>query len=396
MPRALSEVAKEVQASTTLAIDSIYKKMKSEGIDVIGFGTGEPDFHTPVNIKEAAVQAIEQNFTYYTPASGTEDLRKAVCHRLKEDCGIEYKPTQVVVSNGAKQCLYLALRVLINPGDEVLLPSPYWVSYFEMIKMVGGVPVIIDPGAEAGWKITPEMVDAAVTAKTKAIIYNSPSNPSGIVYAPEEVEALADVFVKHDLYVIADEIYYKLLFDQVQFKSIAACGEAIKERTLLINGVSKSYAMTGWRIGYVLAPEPIAKLIGNYQSHASSGPNSIAQKAATAALMGPQEGIEAMRKEFEARRNYFLERVKDLPGIQCVYPEGAFYVMMDISAYVGRTIHGKLIKDGDDFANLFLEKGLVAVVPCSGFGAPNCVRWSYATSMQNIKTGLDRLELFLK
>ncbi len=396
MSKPLSVLAQQVQASTTLAIDAQYKKMKSEGIDVIGFGTGEPDFFTPDNIKQAGINAINENFTYYTPASGIEDLRKAVCGRLKEDCGLEYKPNQVVISNGAKQSLYLALRAIINPGDEVLLPTPYWVSYYELIQMTGGVPVVIHTTAETGWKITPEMIDSAVTDRTKALIHNNPSNPSGVVYTPEETQHLADACVKNDIYVIADEIYYKLVYGDVKFKSFAACGDAIKDLTILINGVSKSYSMTGWRIGYAAAPERIAKLIGNLQSHASSAPNSIAQKAAVEALEGPQCGIESMRVEFEARRNYFMTRASEIPGVSCIYPDGAFYVMMDVSEFFGKDLFGQKINNADDFSALFLEKGLVAVVSCIGFGEPNYVRWSYATSLDNIKAGLNRLEMFLK
>lgn len=396
MAKPLSKLTEQIQASTTIAIDTMYKKMKSEGIDVIGFGAGEPDFDTPDNIKEAAIKAIHNNFTKYTASSGIDSLRAAVCSRLKEDCGIEYKPSQVVISNGAKQCLYMALAAITNPGDEIILPAPYWVSYYELIKMVGGVPVIIDTTEETGWKITAGMLKSAVTSKTKAVIFNSPSNPSGVVYSEDELVSLADVCVEEDIYVISDEIYYKLVYGNLKFKSFAALSEAAKKLTILINGVSKSYAMTGWRIGYVVAEDNIAKLIGNFQSHASSAPNSIAQMAAAEALNGPQEGIEEMRKQFEARRDYFIERAKSIPEVSCIYPQGAFYVMMDISKLVGKSLYGKTIRNSDDFASLFLDKGLVALVPCTGFGAPNHVRWSYATSMENIKTGLDRLEIFLK
>jgi len=396
MAKSLSVLAQQVQASTTIAIDTMYKKMKSEGIDVIGFGAGEPDFNTPDNIKQAAIEAINNNFTRYTPSSGTESLRAAVCRRLEEDCGVKYKPSQIVVSNGAKQSLYLSLAAITNPGDEIILPAPYWVSYYELIKMVGGVPVVIETNEQTAWKVTPDMLRGAVTSKTKALILNSPSNPSGVVYTEDELAKLADECVKSDIYVISDEIYYKLVYNGTKFRSFASFGEDIKKLTILINGVSKSYSMTGWRIGYSACDETIAKLIGNFQSHASSAPNSIAQMAAEAALTGPQEGIEVMRKELQKRRDYFIERAKAIESISCIYPDGAFYIMMDISQLIGKTLYGQTIRNADDFSGLFLDKGLVALVPCTGFGAPNHVRWSYATSMENIKTGLDRLEIFLK
>ncbi|MDL2288826.1 pyridoxal phosphate-dependent aminotransferase [Oscillospiraceae bacterium OttesenSCG-928-F05] len=396
MPKELSAVARRVQASTTLSIDTTFKHMKAEGLDVIGFGAGEPDFNTPERIKTAAIQAIQDNFTRYTPSSGTLSLREAVCRRLELDCGLEYTPGQIVVSSGAKQSLFNALSALINPGDEVLLPAPYWVSYFELIKMVGGVPVILQTGAETGFKITPEMVDAAVTPKTKLLIFNSPSNPSGVVYRPAETEKIAAACVRHDLYVIADDIYYRLVYDGIRFRSIASYGDEIKERTIVINGVSKSYAMTGWRLGYAAANPEIAAIMGNFQSHASSSPSSISQMAAEEALRGPQDEIEAMVGAFEERRNYLVERFEKIPQIPFIRPEGAFYMMTDISAFVGKTLHGKMIRNSDDFASVFLERSLVALVPCTGFGAPNYLRWSYATSMENIREGTGRLEKFIQ
>ena len=392
----LSRSAEAVQASTTLAIDSLYKQMKSEGIDVIGFGAGEPDFNTPENVKEAGIQAIRDNFTKYTPASGILPLKEAVCSRLKEDCGLSYKPSQIVVASGAKHNVYVALRTLVNPGDEVLLPAPYWVSYLELIKMVGGVPVILDTTEADGFKITPEKLEAAITPKTKCIIFNNPSNPTGMVYTREELEPLAAVCVKHEVYIIADEIYYGLLYDGLEFTSVAALGEDVKELTILINGVSKSYAMTGWRVGYAAANEKIAKVMGNYLSHSTGAPSSVSQRAAVEALIGPQGTVESMRQSFELRRNYLVERMNRIDGVSCITPEGAFYVMMNMGQLVGKTLHGVEIHDSDDFASAFLKYGLVATVPCSGFGAPNYVRWSYATSMENIKAGLDRLEKFLK
>ena len=391
----LSYIAQEVQASTTLAIDAMFKQMKADGIDVIGFGAGEPDFNTPDNIKAAAIKAIETNQTRYTPAAGIMDLRKAVCQRLKEDCGLDYTPSQIVVASGAKHNVYIALQALVNPGDEVIVPAPFWVSYYEMVKIVGGVPVIVTATEAEDFKLTAEKLAAAVTSKTKAIILNNPSNPTGMMYTKAELEAIAEVCVKNEIYVIADEIYYGLVYDGRQFTSFASLGDEVKELTILVNGVSKSYAMTGWRIGYTASSEKIAKVMANYLSHSTSAPSTISQWAAVEALNGPQEGIRAMRDEFEKRRNYLVERMNKIEGVSCLNPEGAFYVMMNMEKLIGRTFGDITIKDSDDFAKAFLEQGLVAVVPCSGFGAPNFVRWSYATSMENIKTGLDRLEKFL-
>ena len=283
----------------------------------------------------------------------------------------------------------------MNPGDEVILPAPYWVSYYEMVSMVGGKPVVVTATEEHGFKMTAEQLDAAITPNTKALILNNPSNPTGMMYTKEELEAIAAVCIKRDIYVIADEIYYSLVYDGAKFTSFSSLGEDVKERTILVNGVSKSYAMTGWRIGYAATNERLAKVMANYLSHSTGNPSSIAQWAAVDALAGEQSDIDDMRTAFEERRNYIVERMNAIPGVSCIKPQGAFYVMMNLEKLVGKTIHGRVIENGDDFADLFLKEGLVAVVPCSGFGAPNFVRWSYATSMANIKEGLDRLEKFL-
>lgn len=391
----LSCVASAVQASTTMAIDSLAKQMKADGIDVIGFGAGEPDFNTPDHIKAAAEQAIQNNVTRYTPASGTLSLKKAICDRMLADCGVEYKPSQVVVSSGAKHCVYLALRTLVNPGDEIILPAPFWVSYLELIKMVGGEPVVVTTEESAQFKLTPEQLRASITPKTKAIILNNPSNPTGMMYSREELQALADVCVENDLYIIADEIYYCLVYDGLKFTSVSSLSEEVKARTILINGVSKAYAMTGWRIGYVMCDEAIAKVMSNFVSHSTGSPCAISQAASEAALSGPQELVETMRQAFESRRNYIVERMNAIEGVSCINPEGAFYVMMNIEKLLGKTLHGETINSSDDFSAAFLKHGLVATVPCSGFGAPNFVRWSYATSIENIKEGLNRLEAFL-
>ena len=391
----LSKIALAVEPSTTLAIDSMFKQMKAEGLDVIGFGAGEPDFPTPDHIKQAGIQAIENNETRYTPAAGTVELRKAICQRLKDDCGLEYEPAQIAVSNGAKTCVYVALRALVNPGDEVILPAPYWVSYLELIQMVGATPVVVNASEAEHFKLTAEKLAAAITPKTKCIILNNPSNPTGMMYSREELEAIAKVCVEKDIYVISDEIYYRLAYDNREFVSFAALSEEAKERTLLINGVSKSYALTGWRIGYVAANPKVAKVISNFLSHCAGSACSISQKASAAALSASQETVDEMRRAFEERRNYMVERMNSIDGVSCIKPEGAFYVMMNIEKLIGKELHGTVIRDADDFGNLFLKYGKVAVVPGTGFGAPNFVRWSYATSMENIKEGLNRLEKFL-
>lgn len=391
----LSKIALKVNPSTTLAIDSLAKQMKADGLDVIGFGTGEPDFMTPENIAEAGIAAIREGKTKYTPAAGIPQLRKATAARLKADFDLDYDFTQIVIASGAKHNVYAALRALVNPGDEVIVPAPYWVSYCEMVSICAGVPVTVETTEEANFKMTPEQLEAAITPKTKALMLNNPSNPTGMVYTKDELQAIADVCMKHDLYVIADEIYYKLIYDGKPFTSFATLGEDVKEHTIIINGVSKSYAMTGWRIGYAAANKQIAKVMSNYLSHSTGAPSTISQWAAVEALSGQQETAEEMRKVFEERRNYFVQRLNSIPGVSCIMPEGAFYIMMNINELIGRTIAGVKITDDDVFAETFLKKGLVAVVPCSGFGIKNFIRWTYATSMDNIKEGLDRLEKFL-
>lgn len=392
----LAQIASAVQVSSTMAIDSLAKQMKADGIDVIGFGAGEPDFNTPGHIKEAAERAIRENVTRYTPASGTVALKQAVCRRMKEDCGLEYGPSQVVVSSGAKHCVYIALRAVVDPGDEVVLPAPFWVSYLELIKMVGGVPVVVTAGESAGFKVTAEQLAAAITPRTKALILNNPGNPTGMVYSKEELEAIAKVCVERDIYVISDEIYCGLLYDGVRCASFASLGEDVKERTIIVNGVSKSYAMTGWRIGYTLSSEKIARVLANFLSHSTGSPSSVSQAAAVAALDGPQKCVETMRQAFETRRNYIVERVNAMDGVSCIKPEGAFYIMMNVEKQLGRTIHGEAIESSDDFSAALLRHGLVATVPCGSFGAPGFVRWSYATGMENIRKGMDRLEEFLR
>lgn len=391
----VSKIAEAVRASTTLAVDSLAKQMKADGLDVVGFGTGEPDFNTPDNINMAGIRAICDGKTKYTPAAGIIPLRKAIAHRLKEDCGVDYDYTQIVVASGAKHSVYIALAAITNPGDEIIIPAPFWVSYYEMVRMVGGTPVIVEAGEEQNFKITAQQLEAAITEKTKCLMLNNPSNPTGMIYSADELRAIADVCVKHDLYILADEIYYQLIYDGIEFTSIASLGDEVKERTLLVNGVSKSYAMTGWRVGYCAANKTLAKIMSNFLSHSTGAPSTISQWASVEALTGPQGGIEAMRLAFLERRDYIVKRINSIPGVSCIVPNGAFYVMMNIEQLIGKTLGGKLIENDDDFAVALLEKALVAVVPCSGFGMKNFVRWSYAASMENIEKGLDRLEKFV-
>lgn len=392
----ISKIASRIQASTTLVIDSMFKDMKANGVDVVGFGAGEPDFPTPEHIKQAGIRAIETNKTKYTPASGLLDLKKAVCHRLLEDYQLDYRPEQIVVASGAKHAVYLALMVLCDPGDEVVIAAPYWVSYSEMVQQAGAIPVIVTAGEEQAFKITAEQLEAAITPKTKVFMLNSPSNPTGMVYSREELEAIAAVCLRHNIYIIADDIYSNLVYDGLPYCSIASLGEDVKRHCIVINGVSKSYAMTGWRIGYSAAEPEIARAMSNYVSHSTSAPSTISQYAAIEALNGPQDEIAAMREAFQARRDHLVARMNEIDGVSCMKPQGAFYVMMNMKSFIGKTMYGQVIHDDNDFAKLFLEKGLVATVPCSAFAAPGFIRWSYATSMQEIDKGLDRLEAFIK
>ncbi len=391
----ISEKAKSISPSTTLAIDAKFKQMKADGIDVVGFGAGEPDFDTPQYIKDAAIKAINEGKTKYTPAAGTLELRKAICKKLKDENGLDYTFDQIVVSNGAKHSLVNAFQAILNPGDEVIIPAPFWVSYPEMVKLADGVPVVLQTTEEDEFKFTAEAFKAAINNKTRALVLNSPSNPTGMVYTKEELCAIAKVAVENNIYIISDEIYEHLVYEG-EATSIAAICPEVKDLTIIINGVSKTYAMTGWRIGYSAAPAPIAKVMANIQSHATSNPNSIAQAATVAALSGGQDEIAVMKKAFRERRDYMVERINAIEGVSCLKPQGAFYVLMNISALKGRYIGDVMIKTSDDFANELLDRAKVAVVPCSGFGNDNFVRWSYATSMENIKEGLDRVENFIK
>jgi aspartate aminotransferase len=383
-----SRKAQSISPSPTLTIDAKAKQLKKEGVDVIGFGAGEPDFETPAHIKEAAVRAIEAGFTRYTPVAGIPELLEAVSQKLQKDNGLAYEPRNIVVANGAKHALCNALAALLNPGDEVVIPAPYWVSYPEMVKINDGVPVVIQTKKENNFCPSPEDLKQALTPKTKAIIINSPGNPTGQVYSKEQLQAIADFAVQHNLFVITDEIYEKLIYGDSEHVSIASLGEEIKKRTVLVNGVSKTYAMTGWRIGYSASTAEIAKIMSSIQSHATSHANSIAQKAAVAALTGPQDCVQEMKEAFDARRKTMVGKIRSIPGLSCIEPQGAFYLFVDVSSTFGRAYNGRTVNSSDDFAAALLEEKQVAVVPGTGFGAPDYIRLSYALATEQMLKGL--------
>lgn len=396
MSLTLSEKAQAVKPSSTLAITAKAKEMRAQGIDVVGFGAGEPDFNTPENVCDSAISAIKEGFTKYTPASGTNELKEAICKKFKEFNGIDYAPNQIVISNGGKHSLSNVFDAILNPGDEVIIPAPYWLSYPEMVKLSDGVPVTIVGERENGYKVTASQVQDAITPKTKALILNTPSNPTGMIYEEEELRKIADVVVKNDIYVVADEMYEYLIYGEEKHVSIASLHEEIYKRTITCSGLSKSYSMTGWRIGYTGSSVEIAKLMSAVQSHATSNPNSIAQKAALEALTGPQDAVDAMRNEFNKRRVYMYERVSRMPFVRILEPQGAFYVFIDVSQAVAKTYQGKSINSAARLAEILLEDYNTAVVPCADFGFPNHIRLSYAISMEQIEKGLDRVESFLK
>ena len=362
--------------------------------DVISLGVGEPDFVTPWEAREAAVQSIRKGITQYTSNSGLLQLREAVSRYIDLHFGVKYDPKdEIVMTVGASEAIYLAVRTLANAGDEVIIPEPSYVSYAPGVAFCDAVPVIAPCRVEDNFTLTAEALESVITPRTKALILPFPNNPTGAIMNREQLESIAAVIKKHDIIVISDEIYAELTFGR-RHTSIASL-DGMRERTVVVNGFSKSYAMTGWRIGYAAANKELAKVMSNYLSHSTGAPSTVSQWAAVEALSGPQETIEAMRKVFEERRNYLVSRLNSIPGVSCITPNGAFYVMMNIEKLIGRTLGGRLIENDDDFGVAFLEKGLVAVVPCSGFGIKNFVRWTYATSMENIKEGLDRLEKFL-
>ncbi|MEW5953501.1 MAG: pyridoxal phosphate-dependent aminotransferase [Bacillota bacterium] len=391
----LAQRALSISPSPTLAIDARAKKMMAAGEKVINFGVGEPDFDTPDNIKAAAIEAINRGLTKYTAVAGTDQLRQAIVDKFKKDNGLDYKADQIVVSVGAKHSLYNTFQVLCQEGDEVILPAPYWVSYLEQIKLAGASPVIVQTRASNNFKLTVEELESVVTKRTRLIIMNSPSNPTGAVYSRDELAALGEVFVRQGIVVISDEIYEKLIYDGHEHVSIAALSSELKDLTVVINGVSKSYAMTGWRIGYAAAPEPVARAMADLQSHSTSNPTSIAQAASVEALVGDQSFLAQMLIEFDRRRRYMVDRLRAVPGVNCNLPGGAFYVFPEISAFLGRSYKGKVINGATDLADVLLSDARVAVVPGVAFGDDRCFRLSYATSMDKIQEGLNRLEAVL-
>ncbi|NLW24798.1 MAG: pyridoxal phosphate-dependent aminotransferase [Clostridia bacterium] len=390
----LAKRVRVIEPSKTLELMAKAKALKAEGKNVLEFQVGEPDFNTPENVKEAAIKAIRDNFTHYTPSPGVMELRKAICEKLQRDNNLVYTPEEVMVSNGAKQCLFNAFLALVDEGDEVIVPAPYWVTYPEAVKIAGGTPVFLETTSESDFKVTPEQLEQAITDKTKALILCSPSNPTGSVYTEEELRGIAEVVKKHQIFVFADEIYEKLVYDGLKFVSFASLDEEVKKLTITFNGVSKAYAMTGWRIGYVAAEKEIIKAMNSLQSHATSNPNSIAQMATIEALTGPQDELEEMRREFDERRKYIVKALNEIPGITCREPKGAFYVFPDISSFIGKTFKGQKIENDDTFAKLLLDNYYVVAVPGSSFGAPGFLRFSYATSLENIKNGMELLKEF--
>lgn len=387
----LSKKGLEISPSVTLEITAKAKEMKAKGIDVISFGAGEPDFNTPENIRKEGIRAIEEGLTNYTPASGITELKEAVCAKFRRDNNLEYSPENIVISNGAKHSIFNALLAILNPGDEVIVGVPYWVSYPELIKIAGGKPVYIKTIEENEFKFTVEDLEKVKTNNTKAIILNSPSNPTGSIYNRKELEAIAEWAVRNNIFVISDEIYEKLVYDDEHI-SIASLNEDIKKLTIVINGMSKAYSMTGWRIGFLAADKEIAKVISNIQSHTTSNPCSISQYASVVGLNGDQTAIEEMRKQFEERRNYMVDAVNSISGISCRKPKGAFYIMVNIKELKGKTIRGVKINSSLDLARVLLDEGKVAVIPGIGFGDDDYFRLSYATSMKNIKEGLRRIK----
>ena len=383
----LSSRATSLTPSLTLSIDSKAKAMKADGLDVCGFGAGEPDFDTPEHIKAAAMAALETGFTKYTPSSGIIELRQAISEKFLNDNKLEYKPSQIIVSNGAKHSCLNAILATCDVGDEVIIPAPYWLSYPEMARIAGADPVFVQTSEANGWKMTPEEFESAMTPRTKMVIINSPGNPTGSVYTRDELEKLAEVAAGEDILILSDEIYEKLTYDGAEHVSIASISPEIYNLTITINGFSKAYAMTGWRLGYLGAPEAIAKAIDSIQSHSTSNPCSFAQKGGLAALKGPQQAVSDMRDEFDMRRNYMFDRLSKIPNISAVKPLGAFYILVNIS---------KLSLTSQNFADRLLSKANVAVVPGIAFGDDRTVRFSYATSLDIIKSGLDRFEEFCR
>lgn len=392
----IAKKVKQITPSLTLEITARAKKMKADGIPVVSFAAGEPDFNTPDYILEAGHKALEMGLTKYTPASGTAELKKAICQKFKSDNALDYKPNQIVVSNGGKHALFNAFMTILDPGDEVIIPSPYWLSYPELVKMTGGVPVFVETKPENNFKITAEELEKAITPKTKAFILNNPNNPTGAVYTGKDINELAAVIEKHEIYVVSDEIYEKLNYEHIH-RSIAAYSDVLKDRTIVVNGMSKTYSMTGWRVGYAAANEQIAAAMSSLQSHSTSNVNAVAQYASQIALSDRLHGdafLEEMKATFDARRALMMLRLKRI-GMEYIEPRGAFYVMASIKPFEGMSYDNQAIRSAYDFASLLLEHAQVAVIPCENFGAPDYIRLSYAASEKDIERGLNSISGFI-
>ena len=387
MNYSISRRASSLAPSLTLTIDSKAKQMKAEGQDVVGFGAGEPDFDTPQHIKDAAAKALAEGFTKYTPSSGIPELRQAIADKFKRDNGLEYKPSQIIVSSGGKHSCYNVILATCQEGDEVIIPAPYWLSYPEMVKLASATPVILQTTDQTEFKVTPDQLRKAITPRTKLFILNSPSNPTGSLYSREEIKALGDICIEKGVLIMSDEIYEKLVYDGAAHTSVASFSKAHYDHTIVVHGLAKAYSMTGWRLGYLAAPEPVAKAIDAIQSHSTSNPNSFAQKGGVAALTGPQDHLPKWLAEYAKRRAYAHGKLNSIPGISCVNAKGAFYLFPNIS---------KLGLNSTEFCSRLLEQEKVAAVPGIAFGADEYLRISYATGMANIEKGLDRLERFVK
>jgi aspartate aminotransferase len=387
----LSERARKIKPSPTLAMDARAKEMIASGIDVINFGAGEPDFDTPDHIKEAAVRAIREGFTRYTPVGGIDPLKDAIIAKLSKDNGIEYSRDNIIVSCGAKHSLYNIAQALYGPGDEVIIPSPYWVSYPDQVILNDATPVFVKTGEGDSFMLRPEALEGHITKKAKALILNSPSNPTGLTYDRETLEGIAEVCLRHDLFVVSDEIYEMLVYDGAEHISIASLGNDIKERTIVVNGLSKSHAMTGWRIGYAAGPKEIIKAMTNIQSQSTSNPNSVAQRAAIEALIGSSESVAVMKNEFDRRRKHLITGLNSMPGVSCLTPNGAFYAFPNTSRLYGKSVGERTIGSSSELALFLLEEARVALVHGEPFGDDNYVRISYAASMENVRKGVERI-----
>ena len=396
MALTISEKCRNIHPSVTLAIDARAKQLRAMGLDVIGFGAGEPDFDTPRYIKSAARDALDAGMTKYTPVAGTVELRTEIQQKLLRDNGLDYELADIIVSSGAKQCLFNALSAILDPGDEVLLPSPCWVSYPEMVRMAGGVPVMVKGDEANGFLVDADALRPHVTERTKALILNSPNNPSGSVCSRALLEGIAALAVEKQFYVISDEIYEKLIYDGEAHVSIASLGDEIRAQTIVVNGVSKSYAMTGWRIGYAAGPKAVIRAMTAFQSHSTSNPNSLSQHAAAVALTNGEKFMHDSLVEFDARRRLMHQLISEIPGLSAALPKGAFYMMLNISVLIGKSLNGRAIRGSDDFAEMLLESQKVAVVPARAFGDDRYVRLSYATSRDKITLGLARIAEFVK